>query len=84
MQLDHALAVSPLLELRRVVLRVGVAGGAASVEVERARDIVLRMVGVREARRLLASAERRLRNQVLGVTSATRMFCASFVANVVN
>jgi hypothetical protein len=45
-QRDHALAVAPLLELRRVGVRVGVQGGAASIEVETALEIVLCVIRI--------------------------------------
>ncbi len=56
-QRDHALAVAPLLELRRVGVRLGVQGRAASIEVETALGIVIRVIWIQLAGWLPARAK---------------------------
>jgi hypothetical protein len=57
-QFDHALAVAPLFVLRGIWMCVRVQGGAASIKVDTAHRVVLRMVGVEIARVLTAGAKR--------------------------
>jgi hypothetical protein len=70
--LDHALAVRPLLELRRIMMRVRVIGWAAGIVVKPARDIVVWAVGLEQTRRLLARAERRGRTRYFDVFDVAR------------
>jgi hypothetical protein len=57
-QFDHALAVAPLFVLRGIWMCVRVQGGAASIKVDTAHRVVLRMVRVEIARVLTAGAKR--------------------------